>query len=78
METLLGALIGLAVMILIFWACREIVCWYWKINERLELQRETVRLLKKINNTGIHIQNQLNKSAVKDEQASELENTTEA
>ena len=26
-------IIGVVVAILIFLACREIVCWYWKINE---------------------------------------------
>jgi len=29
--------IGLAVLILIFLAIREIVCWYWKINRIVEL-----------------------------------------
>lgn len=26
-------IIGVVVAILIFLACREIICWYWKINE---------------------------------------------
>ncbi len=26
-------IIGVVVAILIFLSCREIICWYWKINE---------------------------------------------
>ena len=37
---LLPILASLAVIAIIFLVCREIVCWYWKINERLEMQRE--------------------------------------
>ena len=32
--------IVLAVSIIIFLICREIICWYWKINERLDIQRD--------------------------------------
>jgi len=34
MEIILGALI---VSVLLFFLCRELFCWYWKINEHLEL-----------------------------------------
>lgn len=27
---------------------REVVCWYWKVNEHIALQKETNRLLAKI------------------------------
>lgn len=45
-------LFGLLAIVLYF-VLRELNCWYWKINKRIELQEETNRLLKKIieNNT---------------------------
>lgn len=33
------SLLALALIIAVFMACREIVCWYGKINERLELEK---------------------------------------
>jgi hypothetical protein len=38
----------LAVIILVFILLREFNCWYWKINERIRLQKETVELLRRI------------------------------
>jgi hypothetical protein len=32
---LINLLIGLAIILVIFLIGREIVCWYWKINEAL-------------------------------------------
>ena len=29
-------LFGISLVILIFLACREVVCWYWKINKQAE------------------------------------------
>ena len=48
MEDLFSLLIGLAVIVVIFLVCREIVCWYAKINERVNLLEEQVELLKEI------------------------------
>lgn len=31
-----------------FWIFREVVCWYWKINEAIKNQKEQIRLLRKI------------------------------
>ncbi len=28
------------ISIVIFLICRELACWYWKINERLRMQKE--------------------------------------
>ena len=36
-EAFFIALIALFVIILIFLICREILCWYWKINEQRDL-----------------------------------------
>jgi hypothetical protein len=33
---LLSLLFFLAIVILLFWLGREIVCWYWKINDALD------------------------------------------
>jgi hypothetical protein len=47
-EPIVGILIALIVFIVIFLILRELVMWYWKINERIELQKETNELLKKL------------------------------
>lgn len=42
----IGALLFiLAIAIIVFLICREIVCWYWKINERNDLLRDIYNLL---------------------------------
>ena len=38
--------IYLLIVIIIFLVCREIVCWYWKINQNLALLTEIRDLLK--------------------------------
>ena len=48
MDNLFSLLIGLAIVVAIFLVCREIVCWYAKINERVNLREEQVELLKEI------------------------------
>lgn len=42
------ALIFIAISIA-FIICRELLCWYWKINEHLENQKTMISLLKRIN-----------------------------
>jgi hypothetical protein len=41
-------IVGLLIAIVFFLLIREIVCWYCKINVRIELQRETNSLLKRL------------------------------
>jgi len=41
-------IIAIVINIIIFLICREIVCWYFKINERIGLQEETNGLLRQI------------------------------
>jgi hypothetical protein len=48
---LVGALITLGVLSLIFLALREVVCWYWKINQGISLLQEQTKLLKEIRDT---------------------------
>jgi hypothetical protein len=43
---ILGVVAGIA--ILLFLVLREIFCWYYKINERVDQNKEIIRLLKKI------------------------------
>ncbi len=39
------------VAIVVFWlVCRELVCWYYKINEKIKLQKKTNELLEQILN----------------------------
>jgi hypothetical protein len=47
-EPIIGILTALVILIVIFLIIRELVMWYWKINERIELQKETNELLKKL------------------------------
>lgn len=47
-EPIVGILTALVILIIIFLILRELVMWYWKINERIELQKETNELLKKL------------------------------
>lgn len=39
-------ILALIITIAIFLICREIVCWYWKINKRISLLEENNQLLK--------------------------------
>jgi len=43
--TVINILIG---VILLFFILREVVCWYYKINERITLQKQQIELQKKI------------------------------
>lgn len=35
----------------VFAIIRELICWYWKINERVDLQKKILVELVKLNNT---------------------------
>lgn len=48
MENLYFVVIGLIVAIGVFLLCRELMCWYWKINKHLENQQTIIQLLTKI------------------------------
>ena len=41
---IIGIIVG---VIIVFLICREIVCWYWKINKMVELMEEQNEYLKK-------------------------------
>ena len=45
---LLEILIGLGILFLIFLLLREFWCWYWKINKRISLQKDTNELLERL------------------------------
>jgi hypothetical protein len=38
----------IAIAILLFFLLREVMCWYYKINKQIELQKETNDLLSKL------------------------------
>jgi len=44
-ETLISSLIGLLIVLVVFLICREVVCWYWKLNKIVELLEEQNKLL---------------------------------
>ena len=41
-----GALIAIVVVLVIFFIARELVCWYWKINQQVALLTEIRDLLR--------------------------------
>lgn len=38
----------IVILAILFFLIREVICWYYKINKQVELQTETVKLLKKL------------------------------
>jgi len=50
---IISILFVIAIAIVLLMVIREIVCWYSKINERIELQKQTNELLKKLIDKGI-------------------------
>ena len=47
--SLTGALAALFIAIIIFLTCREIFCWYWKINKSVDLMEKILAELKRSN-----------------------------
>lgn len=41
-------LITIVILVVVFLILREVNCWYWKINERISLQKEQNSILEKI------------------------------
>ena len=41
-------IIAIAILAGIFLLCRELLCWYWKVNKMVENQEEIIKLLKEI------------------------------
>ncbi len=41
-------LITVVILVVVFLILREVICWYWKINERISLQKEQNLILNKI------------------------------
>lgn len=41
-------LIIIGVLVVLFLVLRELVCWYYKVNERIELQKDSNTILRKI------------------------------
>ncbi len=48
MEILLAVILFLAFIAFLFYMFRELFNWYWKINERISIQRKTNFLLEKL------------------------------
>ena len=48
---LINALVILAILFLLFLIFRELVCWYWKINQSVALLTEIRDSLKQIENS---------------------------
>ena len=34
---ILGAILTIGILVLLFWVLREVFCWYWKINQTLDV-----------------------------------------
>lgn len=49
---LVSLLIMLGFILIIFLFCRELVCWYWKVNKSVQLMEQILAELKKNNPPG--------------------------
>jgi hypothetical protein len=47
-EAISWIILWVIVVVVLWLLLRELVCWYYKINERITLQKETNELLKKL------------------------------
>ena len=47
-EVFIYLILGIVILFGLFLLLRELNCWYWKINRRIELQERTNDLLNKI------------------------------
>ena len=46
MEAAIGALVGIVVLVCVFWLCRELFCWYWKLNAIVaQSEQQTLELI---------------------------------
>jgi hypothetical protein len=45
---IVGLLIGITIVVLIIWAIRELLCWYWKINQIVKIQQAMLEATLKI------------------------------
>lgn len=78
MEEIIGSIVvGLVILIVFFLVCREIVCWYWKINITVKLMEEQNQLLRKIVSSNSDIKRALTKSSGESIARSDSENNTE-
>lgn len=48
MGNLIALIVYVGIIVVIFLLCRELLCWYWKINEHLENQRKILEKLEKL------------------------------
>ena len=58
-SNLVVLIVALIIIIGLFIALREWNCWYWKINERIELQKEIIYLLSKGQSNEAGIENSI-------------------
>ena len=42
-DLIIGIFVFLAVVILIFFLLREVMCWYWKINKTIQIQQDQLK-----------------------------------
>jgi hypothetical protein len=59
-------LMALLICVIIFIVCRELLCWYYKINKMVSNQEEIIRLLKLIADRDNSKTNQENKEIIID------------
>lgn len=44
----IGLIIALFIIVCVFILCRELMCWYWKINKSIENQEMIISLLRQL------------------------------
>jgi preprotein translocase subunit SecF len=47
-DLIIGIVVALAILVFLFFIFRELLNWYWKINERISIAHKTNFLLEKI------------------------------
>jgi len=72
MEYIGPIIISLIVLIVVFLICRELICWYFKINKRVELMEEQNELMKKMLSGG-NSQASSSKTSLEDEEDEDFE-----
>ena len=53
-EQIINTLLVFAICLAVFAVIRELICWYFKINKRVELQEKMLAELVKINNKPVY------------------------
>lgn len=76
---IVGLIFGIAVVVGILFALRELFCWYWKINQMITLQNDLIAsthtMIRKLDDQ-IELQEKMLKTMQKSDEVVLVDNTT--